>query len=117
MSWPTWRWRVAAAPDALFPEFDRHDGFSEVGGPRLVMALAARLAAAVANDAGPGHMLAAGGAALLSLQRTHWLATKFKPAAGRLRLLVSEDFGQGMAAIPVEAAWRALSELIARPPS
>jgi ADP-heptose:LPS heptosyltransferase len=40
-----------------------------VKGPLLVIALAGRLSAAVANDAGPGHMLAAGGAPLLSLQQ------------------------------------------------
>jgi ADP-heptose:LPS heptosyltransferase len=104
----------AVAPDALYPEFDRMDDYPDVRGPLLVIALATRLTAAVANDAGPGHMLAAGGAALLSLQRTHWLATKFKPAAPQLSLLVAEDFGpDGMAAIPVEAAWRALQDLIA----
>ena len=96
----------AAAPNALYPEFDRTDDFADVRGPLLVIALAGRLTAAVANDAGPGHMLVAGGASLLSLQRTHWLATKFKPSAPWLSLLVAEDFGtDGMAAIPVEAAW------------
>ena len=103
----------AALPAALYPEFDRTDDFADVRGPLLVIALAGRLTAAVANDAGPGHMLAAGGAPLVSLQRTHWLATKFKPSASRLSLLVAEDFGQGMEAIPVEDAWRALQNLIA----
>jgi ADP-heptose:LPS heptosyltransferase len=104
----------AVFADALYPEFDRTDDYPDVRGPLLVIALASRLTAAVANDAGPGHMLAAGGAPLLSLQRTHWLATKFKPAAPRLRFLVAEDFGaNGMAEIPVEAAWRALQDLIA----
>ncbi|HEX4180244.1 MAG TPA: glycosyltransferase family 9 protein [Caulobacteraceae bacterium] len=104
----------ARAPDALYPEFDRTDDFADVKGPVLVIALAERLAAAVANDAGPGHMLAAGGAPLVSLQRTHWLATKFKPSAPTLSLLVAEDFGPGgMAAIPVGAAWKALQDLIA----
>lgn len=107
----------AAAPWALYPEFDRSDAYRDVRGPVLVIALAGRLAAAVANDAGPGHMLAAGGAPLLSLQRTHWLASKFKPSAPRLSLLVAEDFGQGgMQAIPVDDAWRALQALIAPPP-
>jgi len=106
----------AAMPDALYPEFDRTDDFKDVRGPLLVIALAGRLAAAVANDAGPGHMLAAGGAPLLSLQRTHWLAAKFKPSAPHLSLLVAEDFGQGgMEAIPVEDAWLALQDLIAKP--
>jgi ADP-heptose:LPS heptosyltransferase len=104
----------AQAPGALYPEFDRADDFPDVRGPLLVIALAGRLTAAVANDAGPGHMLAAGGAPLLSLQRTQWLATKFKPSAPRLSILVAEDFGpNGMDAIPVDAAWRALKDLIA----
>lgn len=104
----------ASLPDAFYPEFDRTDDFTDVKGPILVIALASRLTAAVANDAGPGHMLAAGGAPLLSLQRTHWLATKFKPSAPQLSLVVAEDFGpDGMAAIPVDAAWRALQDLIA----
>jgi ADP-heptose:LPS heptosyltransferase len=107
----------AAAPGALFPEFDRGDGFADVRGPLLVIALAGRLAAAVANDAGPGHMLAVGGAPLLSLQRTHWLAAKFKPSASRLSMLVAEDYGQGMEAIPVDDAWRALRELMRDPAS
>ena len=103
-----------AAPSALFPEFGRADAFADVKGPLLVIALAGRLSAAAANDAGPGHMLAAGGAPLLSLQRTHWLATKFKPAASRLSLLVAEDFGQGMEAIPGDEAWTALQSLISQ---
>jgi ADP-heptose:LPS heptosyltransferase len=103
----------AAASAALYPEFDRADDFTDVKGPLLVIALAGRLGAAVANDAGPGHMLAAGGAPLLSLQRTHWLATKFKPSAPRLRLLVAEDFGGDMAAIPVDEAWESLRALMA----
>jgi ADP-heptose:LPS heptosyltransferase len=103
----------AVLPDALYPEFDRTDDFPDVRGPLLVIALAGRLEAAVANDAGPGHMLAAGGAPLLSLQRTHWLAAKFKPSARRLSLLVAEDFGpDGMASIPVDETWRALLDLI-----
>ena len=102
----------AAAPNGLYPEFDRADGFSDIRGPLLVIALAGRLTAAVANDAGPGHMLAAGGAPLLSLQRTHRLAAKFRPSASRLSLLIAEDFGSEMRAISVEEAWRALRDLI-----
>jgi ADP-heptose:LPS heptosyltransferase len=104
----------AAAPDALFPEFDRTDEFTEVKGPLLVIALAGRLTAAVANDAGPGHMLAAGGAPLLSLQRNRRLAVKFRPAAPHLSVLVAEDFGADvMEAIPFDDVWRSLQELIA----
>jgi len=102
-----------AVPTALFPEKDRTDGFTGVKGPLLAIALAGRLTAAVANDAGPGHMLAAGGAPLVSLQKDHRKAVKFRPAARRLELLVAEDYGQDMAALPLDAVEAALQRLIA----
>ena len=102
-----------AAPGALFPEADRTDGLPAVKGPLLAIALAGRLTAAVANDAGPGHMLAAGGAPLLSLQKNHRKAVKFRPAAARLELLVAEDYGQEMAALPLDVVDAALQRLIA----
>jgi ADP-heptose:LPS heptosyltransferase len=103
----------AAVPTALFPEKDRTDGYPDVKGPLLAIALAGRLTAAVANDAGPGHMLAAGGAPLLSLQKDHRKAVKFRPAARRLELLVAEDYGQDMAALPLDVVDTALQRLIA----
>lgn len=102
-----------AVPQALFPESKRTDLFTDVKGPLLVIALAGRLAAAVANDAGPGHMLAAGGAPLLSLQKDRRKAVKFRPAAHRLELLTAEDYGDGMAALPFESARDALERLLA----
>jgi ADP-heptose:LPS heptosyltransferase len=100
-------------PGALFPEADRTDGYPGVKGPILAIALAGRLTAAVANDAGPGHMLAAGGAPLLSLQLNRRKAVKFKPAAQRLEMLCAEDYGEGMAALPLDAVKAALDTLIA----
>ena len=100
-------------PQALHPERNRVDGFASVKGPLLVIALAGRLAAGVANDAGPGHMLAAGGAPLLSLQQDRRKSVKFRPAAQRLEMLVAEDYGSGMSALPVDTAWDALKTLIA----
>jgi ADP-heptose:LPS heptosyltransferase len=105
-----------AVPQALFPEKDRTDGFTGVKGPMLAIALAGRLTAAVANDAGPGHMLAAGGAPLLSLQKNHRKAVKFRPAAQHLELLVAEDYGQDMAALPLDVVDEALQRLIAGVP-
>ncbi|UAL12854.1 glycosyltransferase family 9 protein [Caulobacter segnis] len=99
-------------PQALQPERNRTDGFSGVKGSLLVIALAGRLAAGVANDAGPGHMLAAGGAPLLSLQQDRRKSVKFRPAAQRLEMLVAEDYGSGMGALPVDAAWSALQKLV-----
>lgn len=98
-------------PQALQPERSRTDGLP-VKGPLLVIALAGRLAAGVANDAGPGHMLAAGGAPLLSLQQDRRKSVKFRPAAARLEMLVAEDYGSGMGALPVDAAWNALEKLV-----
>ncbi len=47
-------------PGALFPQFAAGAGAAEVPPVLLTIALAGRLAGAVANDAGPAHMLAAG---------------------------------------------------------
>ncbi len=99
----------AAMPDALYPE----SMGAAVKGPLLVIALAGRLAAAVANDGGPGHMLAAGGAPLLSLQLDRRKAVKFRPAARRLEVLVAADYGDGMAALPLDAARAGLERLLA----
>lgn len=99
----------AALPHALFPESQADPALR---GPRLVIALAGRLRAAVANDAGPGHMLAAGGAPLLSLQKDARKAVKFKPAADRLEMLIAERYGEGMEALPVQAAHEALGRLL-----
>jgi ADP-heptose:LPS heptosyltransferase len=99
-------------PAARFPEADRRDAYPHVKGPLLVIALAGRLSAAVANDAGPGHMLAAGGAPLLSLQKDARKAVKFRPAAARLEMLVAGDYGDDMAALPSEAVEAALARLM-----
>jgi ADP-heptose:LPS heptosyltransferase len=101
-----------AVATALFPELDRGDAYPHVKGPLLVIALAGRLSAAVANDAGPGHMLAAGGAPLLSLQKDARKAVKFRPAAARLEMLVAGDYGDDMAALPFDAVWSALARLM-----
>ena len=102
-----------ATPSAVLPEVDRCDMFQDVRGPLLAIALAGRLRAAVANDAGTGHMLAAGGAPLLSLQQSRRKAAKFRPAARRLELLVAEDYGSAaMDAIPLEAAEERLARLL-----
>jgi len=103
---------VRSALPALLPEVDRGDPHPQVRGPLLAIALAGRLAGSVANDAGPGHMFAAGGAPLLSLQRDRRKAEKFRPAARRLRMLVAEDYGAGMEAITVDAADGALDALL-----
>jgi ADP-heptose:LPS heptosyltransferase len=108
------------APGARLPEFDRADAYPEVRGPLLVIALAGRLAAAVANDAGPAHMLAAGGAPLLSLHEDRRRAVKFRPEAVRTAYLAADDLagsGAAISAIPLEAVDSELERLVdeARP--
>ena len=57
-----------AVPQALFPEHQSDDAAPIADrGPCLVVALAERVSAAVANCSGAGHLLAAGGAPMVSL--------------------------------------------------
>ena len=95
----------AALPDAIFP-------LTDSDGPPVTMALGTRLSAAVANDSGTGHMLAAAGVPLLSLFGPTPPA-KFAPAAERLTVIRAQDFGaEDMAAIPVEPVMAALRLLL-----
>ena len=101
------------APFALLPGENRTDSFQDVAGPLFTIALSGRLAAAVAADAGPGHMLSAGGAPLVSLFREKRKALKFRPAAPRVEVLVAEDYGEkDIALIPTDAVDQALERLL-----
>lgn len=94
-----------ALPSALLPLQDAPAGTLT---PMLTIALARRLKAAVANDSGTGHMLAAADAPLVSLFGPTPPA-KFAPAARRLAILRAQDFGgEAMEAIPLEAVEDAL---------
>ncbi len=71
--------------------------------PALSLAVARRLRAAVANDAGMGHLLAAGDCPLVSLFGPT-PAGKFAPFAEKLTVIEAQAFGgDEMAAIPLEA--------------
>lgn len=108
-----WRARILEdVPDALFPE--DHPAFTgTIRGPLRAVSVASRCAAGVANDAGPGHMIAASGAPLLSLFGPTSPA-KFRPVAARSAVLRAQDHGGGeMSAIPLEAAAAALETLLA----
>jgi ADP-heptose:LPS heptosyltransferase len=99
----------AAVPGARFPEWDG----AGPRGPIFAIALAERLAAAVANDSGTGHMLAAGGAPLVSLFSKHD-PVKYAPRARRLVIVDSKSFGgTDPARIPVDAVSRAVAKLMA----
>lgn len=108
-----WRSRILQeVPSALFPE--EHPAFADtLRGPLRAVAVASRCAAGVANDAGPGHMIAASGAPLLSLFGPT-RPEKFRPVAARSAVIRAQDHGgQDMAAIPIEAAAAALEALLA----
>jgi len=96
-------------PDAIMPLTDQDQ-------PPLTIALAGRLAAAVANDSGTGHMLAAGGAPLVSLFGPT-APEKFAPFAERLVILRAQEHGgQEMSAIPQSAVIAELEKLLASTP-
>ena len=98
----------AALPGARLPLQDAADP-----SPMLTIALGRRCAAAIANDSGAGHMLAAADIPLLSLVGPT-PAEKFPPATPRGRVLRAQDFGDSaMTAIPVEAVAAALRGLLA----
>ena len=105
----------AAAPEAIFPE--EHPAFASLPGgshPLRVVAIGERCALGVANDAGPGHMIAAAGTPLVSLFGPT-PAAKFRPLMPRAsRVLRAQDFGgtAAMGAIPVAAVVEAVSDLL-----
>ncbi len=94
----------AALPEASLPLQD----LAEVT-PLATVAVAQRLACAVANDAGIGHLLAMADIPLVSLFGPTE-AVKWAPMAERLTVIRAQDFGGSeMERIPVEAVAAALS--------
>jgi len=104
----------AQVPGALLPEWNRTDSHQEIKGPLLVMALAARLSAAIANNSGTGHMLAVGGAPLVSIFTQHD-PEKYGAHARALTILHAlRDYGEADASlIPLSAALEAIDTLVA----
>lgn len=102
----------AAAPEALFPQFDGEA--TALWDLRLTIALAGRLSVAVSNCSGTGHLLAAGGAPMVSLFGPTDPA-KYKPYAVANEIIRSQDFGctAAMDAIPVTAVSTAIDRCIA----
>jgi ADP-heptose:LPS heptosyltransferase len=95
-----------ALPGARFPLQAGADG------PLLSIAVARRLAVAVANDAGMGHLLAAGDCPLVSLFGPT-PAEKFAPFAAMLEVVDARNFGSlEMSAIPVDAVAGAVERLL-----
>lgn len=99
---------AARLPGALFPLQSAGPGAT----PLLTIALAGRLNAAIANDSGCGHLLAAGGTRLVSLFGPT-AAAKFAPLAPRAIVVAAQQFGgSAMTAIPLDAVARALDEIL-----
>ena len=93
----------ANVPGALLPLQQTH-----LATPMLTIALGRRMTAAVANDSGTGHMLAAADIPLVSLFGPT-PARKFAPGAARLTVVQAQDFGaDSMDAIPTAAVEAAL---------
>ncbi|MBV8737305.1 MAG: glycosyltransferase family 9 protein [Alphaproteobacteria bacterium] len=108
----------AAIPQALFPEQRGGDAVeSEVQGPSLVAALAERVAVAVANCSGTGHLLAAGGAPMVSLYGPT-RPEKYAPFARALICIKAQDFGsERVEAIPLDAVSAAVERQVAIGPA
>jgi ADP-heptose:LPS heptosyltransferase len=99
-------------PSALFPEADPVDPSIELRPLEFAMAIGRRLAAAVANDSGIGHLLGALGTPLVSLfgptDPERW-----RPFASSNVIVRAQAFGaDAMDAIPVEPVFAAASALI-----
>ena len=102
-----------AVPAALFPTVG-HDGTPPNPSILFTIAIGQQLAAAVANDSGAGHILAASDTPLVSLFGPTPVA-KFAPTAKRLEIINAASFGSdAMSAIPVRAVVEAVDKLIPR---
>ena len=98
-------------PQALFPLQDERAGGDGQPSPLLTLAIAQRLAAAIANDSGTGHLVAAAGCPMVSLFGPT-RAAKFAPCAARLEIVDANSFGSpDMTAIPTDAVAAAVARL------
>ena len=97
-------------PNAVFPEFD--DQFQRRAGALFSIALAKFMQVSLANDAGGGHLLSAGGQPLVTLYG-HTNAKKFSPRYGRHHAITATAFGsQDMDVIPVTAVLEAIEQML-----
>jgi len=90
----------------LFAPLEWHgDGTKTIDGPSLTVALGRRLSASVANCSGTGHMLAAGGSAMVSLFGPTDPG-KFAPFTPHIQVIRAQDFGSEIIdAIPVQVVY------------
>ena len=103
-------------PSALFPEAGPIDPALQPRPLELAMAIGRRLAAAVANDSGIGHLLGILGAPLVSLFGPTDPA-RWRPYASAGIVIRAQDIGgEAMEAIPVDLVFAAVSQLISSSP-
>ncbi len=103
-----------AVPSARFPE--QQDG-AEGAGPSLTAALGELLSAAVANCSGTGHLLAVGGAPMVSLYGPT-RPEKYAPFARALICLRAQDYGADrIDAVPLDAVVAAVERQVAIGPA
>jgi ADP-heptose:LPS heptosyltransferase len=96
-----------AVPGALLP-------LDVTATPLLTIALGRRLAVAVANDSGAGHMMASSEVPLISLFGPS-SPDKFAPLTPHLTILRAQSFGgDGMDAIPLSAVSEAVDAILAK---
>lgn len=102
------------APCALLPEWSDESARSGLKGPALAMALARRVRVAVANCSGIGHILAAGGPAMVSLFGPTQ-PSKYAPYTPTLLALRAQDFAPGgtIENIPLDAVRAAIERHLA----
>ncbi len=102
----------AAVPGAVFPGWDG-DGAAGLRDPALTVALGGRLDAAVSNCSGTGHMLAAGGASMVSLYGPSD-PKKFAPYTPHIHTMSAWGFGgTAIDAIPAIAVAQAIEDHLA----
>jgi ADP-heptose:LPS heptosyltransferase len=96
----------AALPTAVFP-------LPADASPCLTIAIAQCLTAVVANDSGGGHLMAAGGAPMVSLFRSSSVRNKFTPTTAQVIAFAPEDFKvHTMAQIPFADVALALQRIL-----
>ena len=102
----------AAVPQALFPNVEPVDPNLGVTALELTIALARRLSAAIANDSGIGHTMAAVGTPLVSLFGPTD-ARRWAPFGERCCIVRAQDFGGNtMEVIPLDGVVGALVQVL-----
>lgn len=113
----SWRETLSSElPGAIFPEQDAV-AMGLPGGPLLTLALAGKLAVAVANDSGAGHILAAARCSLVSLFGPTNPDRFAEAAENRVILRAQEWGGPDLNNIDVDRVFLAVTGLLERGPA